>query len=26
MDFEDYKRLVGFDDWARIDEQFAPPQ
>ena len=26
MDFEDYKKLVGFDDWVRIDEQFAPPQ
>ena len=26
MDFEDYKRTVGFDDWARIDEQFAPGQ
>ena len=24
MDFEDYKKLVRFDDWARIDEQFAP--
>jgi 2-methylisocitrate lyase-like PEP mutase family enzyme len=26
MDFEDYKRTVGFDDWARIDERFAPGQ
>jgi 2-methylisocitrate lyase-like PEP mutase family enzyme len=26
MDFEDYKKLVGFDDWARIDEKFAPPE
>jgi 2-methylisocitrate lyase-like PEP mutase family enzyme len=24
MDFEDYKRLVGFDKWAGIDERFAP--
>jgi 2-methylisocitrate lyase-like PEP mutase family enzyme len=24
MDFEDYKRLVGFDDWASVDERFAP--
>jgi len=24
MDFEAYKKLVGFDDWARIDERFAP--
>jgi hypothetical protein len=26
MDFEDYKKLVGFDEWAGIDEEFAPPQ
>jgi 2-methylisocitrate lyase-like PEP mutase family enzyme len=26
MDFEDYKKLVGFDEWAAIDEEFAPPQ
>jgi 2-methylisocitrate lyase-like PEP mutase family enzyme len=26
MDFEDYKKLVGYDDWVRVDEQFAPPQ
>jgi len=26
MDFEAYKKLVGFDDWARIDEQFAPQE
>jgi 2-methylisocitrate lyase-like PEP mutase family enzyme len=26
MDFEEYKKLVGFDDWARIDERFAPPE
>ena len=25
MDFEDYKKLVGYDDWAEIDEKFAPP-
>jgi 2-methylisocitrate lyase-like PEP mutase family enzyme len=24
MDFEAYKKLVGFDEWERIDEQFAP--
>jgi len=23
MDFEDYKRTVGFDDWASVDERFA---
>jgi hypothetical protein len=26
MDFEDYKRTVGFDDWAGVDERFAPRQ
>ena len=26
MDFEDYKRLVGYDNWERIDDRFAPPQ
>jgi 2-methylisocitrate lyase-like PEP mutase family enzyme len=26
MDFEDYKKLVGYDDWASIDEKFAPPE
>jgi 2-methylisocitrate lyase-like PEP mutase family enzyme len=26
MDFETYNRLVGYDNWARIDERFAPPQ
>jgi hypothetical protein len=26
MDFEDYKKLVGYDDWAEIDETFAPPE
>jgi 2-methylisocitrate lyase-like PEP mutase family enzyme len=26
MDFEAYKKLVGFDDWAGIDERFAPPE
>jgi 2-methylisocitrate lyase-like PEP mutase family enzyme len=26
MDFEDYKRLVGYDKWASIDERFAPRQ
>ncbi len=24
MDFEEYKKLVGYDDWQRIDETFAP--
>jgi 2-methylisocitrate lyase-like PEP mutase family enzyme len=26
MDFEEYKKLVGYDNWASIDERFAPPQ
>ena len=26
MDFEDYKKLVRYDEWESIDEQFAPPQ
>ena len=26
MDFEDYKKLVGFDKWVDIDERFAPPE
>jgi 2-methylisocitrate lyase-like PEP mutase family enzyme len=24
MDFEDYKRLVGYDTWADVDARFAP--
>jgi 2,3-dimethylmalate lyase len=24
MDFEEYKKLVGYDNWASIDERFAP--
>jgi 2-methylisocitrate lyase-like PEP mutase family enzyme len=24
MDFEAYKKLVGYDKWERIDERFAP--
>jgi hypothetical protein len=24
MDFEDYKKLVGYDKWESIDERFAP--
>ena len=24
MDFEEYKRTVGFDQWASVDERFAP--
>lgn len=26
MDFEDYKKLVGYDKWVDIEEEFAPPQ
>jgi 2-methylisocitrate lyase-like PEP mutase family enzyme len=26
MDFEDYKKLVGYDKWESIDERFAPTQ
>ena len=26
MDFEDYKKLVGYDKWQDIDERFAPPK
>jgi 2-methylisocitrate lyase-like PEP mutase family enzyme len=26
MDFEDYKKLVGFDKWESVDERFAPRQ
>lgn len=26
MDFEDYKKLVGYDTWASVDERFAPKQ
>jgi len=26
MDFEDYKKLVGYDTWESIDERFAPRQ
>ena len=26
MDFEDYKKLVGYDKWQSIDERFAPRQ
>jgi 2-methylisocitrate lyase-like PEP mutase family enzyme len=26
MSFEEYKSLVGYNDWERIDELFAPPQ
>src|SRR5262249_44218265 len=24
MDFEDYKKLVGYDEWQSVDERFAP--
>jgi len=26
MDFEDYKKLVGYDKWESVDERFAPKQ
>ena len=26
MDFESYKKLVGYDKWESIDERFAPKQ
>ncbi len=26
MDFEDYKRLVGYDKWESVDERFTPRQ
>jgi len=26
MDFEEYKKLVGYDKWQDIDERFAPPK
>jgi len=26
MDFEDYKRLVGYDRWESVDERFTPRQ
>jgi len=26
MGFEEYKKLVGYDNWQRIDERFAPGQ
>jgi 2-methylisocitrate lyase-like PEP mutase family enzyme len=26
MDFEDYKKLVGYDTWGSVDERFAPKQ
>ena len=26
MDFDDYKKLVGYDKWVGVDEEFAPPQ
>jgi hypothetical protein len=24
MDFEEYKKVVGYDKWERIDARFAP--
>jgi hypothetical protein len=24
MDFEDYKKVVGYDKWESVDERFAP--
>jgi 2-methylisocitrate lyase-like PEP mutase family enzyme len=26
MDFEEYKRVVGYDRWENLDDQFTPPQ
>jgi hypothetical protein len=26
MDFEEYKKVVGYDRWQNLDDQFAPPQ
>ena len=26
MDFEDYKKVVGYDKWESVDERFAPKQ
>jgi 2-methylisocitrate lyase-like PEP mutase family enzyme len=26
MDFEEYKRVVGYDRWATLEDQFTPPQ
>jgi len=26
MDFEEYKKVVGYDRWERLDDQFTPPQ
>lgn len=26
MDFDDYKKLVDYDKWVSVDEEFAPPQ
>jgi 2,3-dimethylmalate lyase len=26
MDFEEYKRVVGYDRWEKLEDQFTPPQ
>jgi 2-methylisocitrate lyase-like PEP mutase family enzyme len=26
MDFEEYKKVVGYDRWENLDDQFTPPQ
>jgi 2-methylisocitrate lyase-like PEP mutase family enzyme len=26
MDFEEYKRVVGYDRWENLEDQFTPPQ
>ena len=26
MDFEEYKRVVGYDRWKNLDDQFTPRQ
>jgi hypothetical protein len=26
MNFEDYKKVVGYDKWESVDERFAPKQ
>jgi hypothetical protein len=26
MDFEEYKRVVGYDRWENLEDRFTPPQ
>ena len=26
MDFDEYKKVVGYDRWQSLDDQFTPPQ